>query len=45
MFKFLKQILLCFGCIEIIDENKYNNLDNKYQYQPEGNRFIYNRDL
>lgn len=46
MFYFLRQILICCGCIEIVNENNFNNLDNdKYQYQPEGNRFIYNRDL
>ena len=46
MFYFIKQILFCCGCIEVTSENKSSNLYNdKYQYHPEGNRFIYNQDL
>jgi len=46
MLDFLKQIILCCCCINIVNEKKFNNIDDdKYQYQSEGNRFIYNEDL
>jgi|UniRef100_A0A6C0LW50 hypothetical protein len=46
MLDFLKQIFICCGCIETVNENNFNNTDDdKYRYQPEGNRFIYNKDL
>jgi hypothetical protein len=45
MFKFLKNIIeYCFG---IKTEQKYRqqNYNHFTNYQPEGNRFIFNKDL
>ena len=43
MNKFIKMITSCFG----INYNKSskNNYSHLMKYQPEGNRFIYNKDL
>lgn len=47
MFKFIKTIFdCCFIKQEVLSDNdKNNDIDTRYQYCPEGNRFICNKDL